>query len=98
MGVEAPPAKAGGAFGSEPGASRTIPPGLDFTIRPGEKVALIAGSGSGKMTLLQVLAGMTAPAEGHLHVDGHDIAHYAAGQPTDAVFARIRRPTAANAA
>lgn len=65
---------------SFPGTPEPVLSGLNFTIRPGERVALIGRSGSGKTTLLQMLAGMAAPTAGRLHVDGHDITHYSAGQ------------------
>ena len=37
---------------------------VDFTIRPGESVALWGRSGSGKTTLLQALGGLVAPSAG----------------------------------
>ena len=70
---------AGAAF-RFPGATEPVLSGVSVTIRPGERVALIGRSGSGKTTLLQILAGMAAPTEGRLHIDGHDVSHYSAGQ------------------
>ncbi|MDF8335167.1 ATP-binding cassette domain-containing protein [Novosphingobium cyanobacteriorum] len=50
---------------------------VSFTIRPGEKIALIGKSGSGKSTLLQLIAGLVQPQEGLLTIDGHAIDRFA---------------------
>jgi lipopolysaccharide transport system ATP-binding protein len=43
---------------------------LTFTIRPGERVALVGGNGAGKTTLLRTLAGIYEPVAGRLQVAG----------------------------
>lgn len=43
---------------------------IGFAIEPGETVALLGGNGAGKSTLLRVLAGVTAPTAGKVHVRG----------------------------
>jgi ABC-type polysaccharide/polyol phosphate transport system ATPase subunit len=43
---------------------------LGFEIGPGEGVALIGASGSGKTTVLRLLAGVLSPDAGRLHVNG----------------------------
>jgi lipopolysaccharide transport system ATP-binding protein len=43
---------------------------LTFTIRPGERVALVGGNGAGKTTLLRTLAGIYEPVAGRLEVVG----------------------------
>ena len=43
-------------------------------------MALIGRSGSGKSTVLKLLAGMIEPQTGSLTIDGHAISHYAAAQ------------------
>ena len=54
--------------------------GLDLVIEPGEFFALLGPSGSGKSTTLRILAGLDAPSEGRVVVDGLDITASAPGE------------------
>ena len=63
-----------------PGASEDSLRGIGFAIAPGEKVALIGRSGSGKSTALQLMAGLLPRQEGYLAVDGHAMDHYGVAQ------------------
>ena len=45
-----------------------------LSIQPGEKVALTGSSGTGKTTLLNLLAGIMVPSSGTIEIDGLDIA------------------------
>ncbi|WP_052863923.1 ABC transporter ATP-binding protein [Streptomyces niger] len=45
--------------------------GVDFSVHPGEVVAVMGPSGSGKSTLLHCLAGIVRPDSGTVHYDGH---------------------------
>ena len=47
---------------------------LDFTIEPGEVVGVIGRTGAGKSTLLDLLAGLHAPTQGRIEIDGIDLA------------------------
>src|SRR3982751_4462452 len=47
---------------------------LSLDIRAGEFFALLGPSGCGKTTLLRMLAGFETPDEGHILLDGNDIA------------------------
>jgi ABC-type multidrug transport system fused ATPase/permease subunit len=51
----------------------TVLSGLNFTIRPGEKVALVGKSGSGKSTIVGLLMRLYALNEGVIRVDGQPI-------------------------
>ncbi len=48
--------------------------GFNLEIQPGEKVALVGRTGSGKSTLFKLLHRYYTPQEGKITVDGHDIA------------------------
>ncbi len=51
---------------------RAIFAGLSFRLAPGEALLLLGANGSGKSSLLRLLAGLLAPAEGRLLWDGTD--------------------------
>ncbi|WP_108260768.1 amino acid ABC transporter ATP-binding protein [Mangrovicoccus ximenensis] len=44
--------------------------GIDFSVAPGERVAIIGGSGSGKSTFLRCMNFMETPSEGEVWLDG----------------------------
>ncbi|MBT1685361.1 ABC transporter ATP-binding protein [Dawidia soli] len=51
----------------------TVLSGLNFEIRPGEKVALIGRSGSGKSTIINLLLRFYPLSEGTITIDGQNI-------------------------
>ena len=51
---------------------------LSFTLRNGEMLAIMGGSGTGKTTLLSLLNGSMKPQEGTITINGHDISEPAA--------------------
>ncbi len=46
---------------------------LDLDLPPGSSLAVVGGIGSGKTLLLQVLAGIRKPDQGHLAIDGQPL-------------------------
>ena len=55
------------------GTERDALTDVSLTIRPGETVALVGSSGSGKTSLVNVIPRFYEPSAGRLFVDGHDI-------------------------
>lgn len=53
---------------------RDVVRGVDLTVRPGERLALVGPSGSGKSTLARLLAGVEAPTAGGVTVGGAPVA------------------------
>jgi ATP-binding cassette subfamily B protein len=58
-------------FGYEP--SRRILHDVDLRIAPGETVAVVGGSGSGKSTVARLLLRLYEVSEGSIEIDGQDI-------------------------
>ena len=59
------------SFGYE-GAAENAVSDISLHIRPGQQVAVIGGTGSGKSTLVQLLMGFRRPSAGHIFFDGRD--------------------------
>lgn len=49
---------------------------LNFTLNPGEKLALVGENGAGKTTLVKLLAHLYEPSEGRILLDGVDLCEY----------------------
>ncbi len=56
-----------------PGAPEPALNGVSFTIKPGEKVALLGRIGSGKSTVARMILGLYPPAEGLVMIDGTEV-------------------------
>jgi ATP-binding cassette subfamily C protein len=56
------------------GGGRDVLHGVDLTVRPGERLAVVGPSGAGKSTLGRLLAGIDAPREGSVTVGGTPVA------------------------
>lgn len=61
-------------FVQYPNDDRNVLSNVSFSIKPGEKVALLGRNGSGKSTIEKVVAGLYAPSAGHVLIDGIDMA------------------------
>jgi len=48
---------------------------IHFTIRPGEKVALVGPTGAGKSSIVRLLCRLYDPTEGRILLDGTDLRH-----------------------
>ena len=49
---------------------------LNFTLAPGERIALVGENGAGKTTLVKLLARLYDPVEGRILLDGVDLREY----------------------
>ncbi|MEO8750145.1 MAG: ABC transporter ATP-binding protein [Allobranchiibius sp.] len=56
-----------------PGADKPVLQGVNLTARPGQTVAVIGSTGSGKSTLISLVARLFDASEGSVSVDGVDV-------------------------
>jgi PrtD family type I secretion system ABC transporter len=56
-----------------PGSSSAIVKGVQFTLNPGDSLAVIGPSAAGKTTLIKMLIGTLAPSTGTVRLDGADV-------------------------
>ena len=57
--------------------------GIDFTINQNEKLAIVGKSGSGKTSLLMLMAGLEKPTSGNITYQDQDITTYSEDQLTE---------------
>jgi len=74
---------------------KTVLDGMNFSIRPGERVTLIGPSGSGKTTILRLLMTLEKVTDGVIWVEGDPLSHEARGQQlvpaSEAYLRRMRQ-------
>jgi len=59
-----------------PGADEEVLRGINLTIRPGERIALVGENGAGKTTLVKLLCRLYDPTAGRILLDGEDLRRY----------------------
>ncbi|HTV23153.1 MAG TPA: ABC transporter ATP-binding protein [Polyangiaceae bacterium] len=62
---------AGVSFEYEPG--RPVLHDIDFVAQPGQAIALVGHTGSGKSTIANLIAKLYLPSGGRVSIDGHDL-------------------------
>jgi ATP-binding cassette subfamily B protein len=62
---------------SYPNSTRLVLDRLNFTLQPGERVALIGENGEGKTTIVKLLTRLYDPTDGQILLDGVDLRDYA---------------------
>lgn len=59
-----------------PGTDKKVLDGIDFTVEPGQMVALVGRSGSGKSTLANLIPRFYQHSEGSIRLDGIEVDQY----------------------
>jgi len=59
-----------------PGSDRWAVRHVNFSLRPGERLAFVGENGAGKTTLTKLLARLYDPTEGRILLDGRDLREY----------------------
>ena len=59
-----------------PGSDRRVLKDFNFTIEPGQRVALIGENGQGKTTVVKLITRLYDPTEGQILLDGVDLREY----------------------
>jgi ATP-binding cassette subfamily C protein len=67
-------------FATVPGTRDALLRGISFNIEPGEVLAIIGPSGSGKSSLVRHLVGAANPASGAVRLDGTEMQHWGPDQ------------------
>lgn len=80
----------GVGFGYRPGAD--VLAGVDLRIGPGDRVAVVGGTGAGKSTLVGLLGGLRTPDRGSVRFAGTDLAELDRGTLRRRIVLVVQRP------
>lgn len=58
-----------------PGSDLRVLEDISFQVEPGQRVAIMGATGSGKSSLVQLIPRLYEPTRGTIRIDGRDIAH-----------------------
>jgi PrtD family type I secretion system ABC transporter len=79
-GMELPPPQGllvvSNAVGVPPGHDKPVISDLNFSIQPGQVLAVVGPSAAGKTSLVKLLLGVWAPADGKIRLDGVEISEW----------------------
>lgn len=73
-------------FGYQPGAP--LVEGFDLEVGPGDAVALMGRSGSGKSTILHLMVGLLSPTAGTIHLEGEALSSLSPDRRADLRLSR----------
>ena len=65
-----------GAVGVPPGHNKAVISDIKFALEPGQVLAVVGPSAAGKTSLVKLLMGVWAPAEGKVRLDGVEISEW----------------------
>ncbi|SFC97090.1 ABC transporter ATP-binding protein [Streptomyces aidingensis] len=80
-------------FPDAPPGTPPVLDGIDLHIRPGETMALVGGTGSGKTTLINLVPRLHEVTSGRITLDGEDIAALSRAQVRQRVAVAFEEPT-----
>lgn len=60
--------------------SKSTLSGINFTIEKGQTLGIVGGTGSGKSTLVQLIAGLYDVTDGEINLFGHPVSQYTAAE------------------
>lgn len=67
--------------------------GAGFSVKKGELLGFIGPNGAGKTTLMRVITGIVKPQEGHVLLEGQDLAEHSINKRPGAAGGRARCPS-----
>ncbi|MDR1299988.1 MAG: ABC transporter ATP-binding protein/permease [Oscillospiraceae bacterium] len=78
--ITAPEIRFDDVYFTYPKTSGPVLRGVTFSVRPGERVALVGENGAGKSTIVKLLCGLYKPDSGDIRIGGAPIAELSASQ------------------